>query len=53
MDKCNESVKCTVSNCRYHHDAKNYCTLQTVQIGTHEVNPTQEACTDCMSYVTR
>ncbi len=46
----NESIKCTVSSCKYHAEQKNYCTLQEIQVGTHETNPTQKACTDCDSF---
>lgn len=39
MEKCNECIRCTVDNCRHHHNTKNYCTLETIQVGTHEANP--------------
>lgn len=46
----NESIKCTVNNCMHHAQEKNYCTLQVIQVGTHESDPTQKACTDCDSF---
>ncbi|MGL5243634.1 MAG: DUF1540 domain-containing protein [Sarcina sp.] len=49
MDK-NSSIKCTISQCKYHACSENYCTLSVVQIGTHEQNPTQAECTDCNSF---
>lgn len=46
----NESIKCTVNNCKYHANEKNYCTLNEIQVGTHESNPIQKECTDCDSF---
>lgn len=51
MEKCNECIKCTVNNCRNHHQTKNYCTLESIQIGTHECDPTMDQCTDCCSFI--
>lgn len=51
MDKPNESIKCTVQQCANHCAGKNYCSLECVQIGTHEQNPTMDQCTDCQSFV--
>ena len=48
--KPNQSIKCSVSNCAYHCQDAQYCGLPTIQIGTHEANPTQAACTDCQSF---
>ena len=53
MEKCNECIRCTVANYRQHHNTKNYCTLETIQVGTHEANPTMDQCTDCLSYTKR
>ena len=44
------SIKCSVSNCSYHAQEKNYCTLNEIQVGTHESNPTMVECTDCQSF---
>ena len=51
MEKCNECIKCTVEQCRHHHGTKNYCTLDSIQVGTHEMNPTVSQCTDCESFI--
>ena len=48
--KANECIKCTVSQCRYHCTDKNYCSLDCIQVGTHEMNPTMDQCTDCQSF---
>ncbi len=50
MDK-NLSIGCTVNNCKNHAQTQNYCTLQKINVGTHESNPTQVECTDCESFV--
>lgn len=46
----NLSIKCTVQQCRYHSCNKDYCTLDSILVGTHETNPTMEQCTDCKSF---
>lgn len=53
MEKCNECIKCTVDKCRHHHNNKNYCTLEAIQVGTHEGNPTMDQCTDCQSFTNK
>ena len=39
----NECIKCTVNNCKHHAQQKDYCTLEVIQVGTHESDPTQKA----------
>lgn len=46
----NDCIACTIKNCAYHADAVDYCTLEKIQIGTHEANPTVKECTDCESF---
>jgi len=46
----NKSIECTVKSCAHHCDQENYCSLDRILVGTHEANPTQDACTDCMSF---
>ena len=46
----NSSIKCSVNNCKYHAQKKDYCTLNEIQVGTHESNPTMIECTDCKSF---
>ena len=46
----NSSIHCTVSNCSNHCQGQDYCGLNTVQIGTHESNPTKTECVDCNSF---
>ena len=47
----NESIKCTVEQCKHHACSENYCTLNSISIGSHEPNPTVAECTDCQSFV--
>lgn len=46
----NESIQCSIDNCEYHAKEMNYCTLDTIKVGTHEANPTMKECTDCESF---
>lgn len=46
----NESIKCSVNSCKYNDESKQYCTLNEIQVGTHECNPTMVECTDCESF---
>lgn len=46
----NEAINCSVTNCSYHANSENYCTLKAIMVGTHESNPTQKECTDCESF---
>lgn len=49
MEK-NTSIGCTVNNCKYNNESESYCTLEKIQVGTHESNPTMKECTDCNSF---
>lgn len=49
----NPSIQCTINNCAYHACDENYCTLETIKVGTHEANPTKKECTDCESFVNK
>lgn len=46
----NESIKCSVQQCKYHDKAVDYCTLNQIEVGTHEANPKMKQCTDCNSF---
>ena len=45
----NRSIQCTVTQCKHHCDTETYCSLEQIQVGTHETDPTVKQCTDCMS----
>lgn len=53
MSKINECIKCTVSECANHAHGQNYCSLNSITVGTHEACPTEDQCTDCMSFKRR
>lgn len=53
MTNKNEAIGCTVNNCTHHAQTENYCTLNKIQVGTHEANPTKVECTDCESFVNK
>ncbi|MDY3781163.1 MAG: DUF1540 domain-containing protein [Candidatus Faecousia sp.] len=46
----NKSIECTVQQCAHHCEGENYCSLDTILVGTHELNPTEAECTDCKSF---
>lgn len=46
----NKCVECTVSECANHCGSQNYCSLDHILVGTHEVSPTESQCTDCKSF---
>ena len=47
----NHCIICNVTRCRNHHRDKNYCSLESIRVGTHETDPSQKQCTDCQSFV--
>ena len=49
-NKANNSIECTVTQCKHHCESENYCSLNKIMVGTHEANPTMCQCTDCMSF---
>ena len=46
----NDSINCSVTQCKNHSENGMYCALSEIRVGTHEANPTQVECTDCMSF---
>ena len=54
MDHCNckanKSIECSVTSCNHHCGTQNYCSLDRIHVGTHETDPTVDACTDCRSF---
>ncbi len=52
-EKKNPSIHCTVDQCRYNLCKEQYCTLDMVNIGTHESNPSVKECVDCNSFERR
>ena len=50
MEKANRSIHCTVTSCQNHCSCEDYCSLDSIQVGTHECNPAKDQCTDCLSF---
>lgn len=48
--KHNESIGCSVDECKFHCKDDNYCTLSKIQVGAHESSPKSKECTDCNSF---
>ena len=46
----NKCIECTVQQCANHCQGQNYCALDHIVVGTHEMNPTMDQCTDCKSF---
>lgn len=46
----NHSIRCTVHDCKYHNGQENYCSLDCIDVATHEENPTDVRCVDCRSF---
>lgn len=46
----NESIRCTVTDCKFHNCDKNFCSLGTITVGTHESDPKECQCVDCESF---
>ena len=46
----NKHIGCTIHNCVNHCCGEDYCSLDKIEIGTHEANPSQVQCTDCLSF---
>lgn len=49
--KANKCIECSVTSCGNHCASENYCSLDRIRVGTHECDPTVDACTDCLSFV--
>ncbi len=50
MNAGKQTIKCTVQQCTYNDCSEQYCTLDSITVGTHEQNPTEMQCTDCKSF---
>ena len=50
MERANKCIECSIKNCAYHCTSEDYCSLDHIKVGTHECDPTQKQCTDCLSF---
>ncbi len=49
----NESIGCTVTECKFHCKDDNYCTLDKINVVKHESSADTIECTDCGSFEKR
>lgn len=49
-DQMNPHIHCTVSQCEHNLCSAQFCTLDQVQIDTHESDPSVKECVDCASF---
>ncbi|AWZ47518.1 DUF1540 domain-containing protein [Clostridiaceae bacterium 14S0207] len=47
----NESIKCTVTECKHHCNKDNYCTLDCIEVVKHDAHAKDCQCTDCASFI--
>ncbi|MBS6476021.1 MAG: DUF1540 domain-containing protein [Clostridiales bacterium] len=52
-EKENHCIACTVTSCKHHCGCADYCSLDRIQVGTHEAHPAMDECTDCQSFARR
>ena len=50
QSKANPSIRCAVVSCKHHCQSQDYCSLDTIQDGTHEQHPSMDQCTDWQSF---
>ncbi|MGH4119048.1 DUF1540 domain-containing protein [Clostridium sp.] len=48
--KHNDSIGCTVNECKFHCKEDNYCTLNKIEVTKHESIAKTPECTDCASF---
>jgi hypothetical protein len=46
----NDSIGCTVNECKFHDSTENYCTLEQIKVVKHEPVAKTTECTDCGSF---
>lgn len=49
----NPAIRCSVQQCANHCVDRDYCALDAISVGTHEMNPTETECVDCESFELR
>lgn len=48
--KANNSIGCTVNECKFHAKEKDYCSLEKIQVVKNSTSPKHETETDCHSF---
>lgn len=52
-DGHNDSIGCTVTECKFNDNSAQYCTLQQIKVVKHENIANTVECTDCGSFERR
>ncbi|MBQ9383640.1 MAG: DUF1540 domain-containing protein [Ruminiclostridium sp.] len=52
-ERANKCIECTIHNCQHHCSSSDHCSLDHISVGTHEADPTDVQCTDCLSFTMR
>lgn len=47
----NDSIGCSVAECKYHDTGAQYCTLEQIQVVKHEPVANSIQATDCGSFI--
>ncbi|MBC8060342.1 MAG: DUF1540 domain-containing protein [Clostridiaceae bacterium] len=47
----NDSIGCSVNECKFHDGGANFCTLEHIHVVKHEAVAKTPECTDCGSFV--
>lgn len=47
----NDSIGCSVSECKFHAKGESFCTLEHIQVVKHEQTANNVQCTDCGSFI--
>lgn len=50
MDNANKAIQCTVEECAYHCATQDYCSLDSIIVGSHGKKAKNETSTDCQSF---
>lgn len=48
--KANNSIGCTVNECKFHAKDENSCSLDRIEVTKHETMAKTKQCTDCGSF---
>ena len=50
MHNINKSIGCTVTQCKFHNDSENYCSLNQIKVVNHKMKAKKGKGSDCGSY---
>ena len=51
--EANNSIGCSVHDCKHHAGEVEYCTLNSIRVGKCECSPKTKEGTDCESFVNK